>query len=61
TTYDWESGQWNVPLVLLVSKVTAIGDQLIQVQAGPRYFASHFDGGPEGLGFRVAVTLLFPR
>ena len=61
TTYDWKNRKWNVPLVLLVSKVTAIGGQLIQFQAGPRYYVEHFDGGPEGLGFRVAMTLLFPR
>ena len=61
STYDWENEQWNIPLVFLVSKVTTIGGQLIQVQAGPRYYVDHFDGGPEGLAFRVAVTLLFPR
>jgi hypothetical protein len=37
STYDWENEHWNVPLVFLVSKVTTIGGQLIQVQAGPRY------------------------
>jgi len=61
TTYDWENQQWNVPLVFLVSKVTSVGSQLIQVQAGPRYYARHLVGGPEGLSFRIAVTLLFPR
>jgi hypothetical protein len=61
STYDWKNKQWNVPLVFLVSKVTTIGSQLVQVQAGPRYYIKHFDGGPEGLGFRIALTLLFPR
>ena len=61
TTYDWKNEKWNVPLVFLVSKVTTIGSQLVQLQAGPRYYAEHFDGGPEGLGFRIAMTLLFPR
>ena len=61
TTYDWENKQWNFPLIFLVSKVTTVGSQLIQVQAGSRYYLESFDGGPEGLGFRLAVTLLFPR
>ena len=61
TTYDWVNEQWNVPLIFLVSKVTTIGNQLVQLQAGPRYYAEHFDSGPEGLAFRVALTLLFPR
>jgi hypothetical protein len=61
STYDWESEQWNLPLVFLVSKVTSIGDQLIQVQAGTRYYVDSFDGGAEGWGFRLALTLLFPR
>jgi len=61
TTRDWENHQWNVPLVFLVSKVTSVGSQLIQLQAGPRYYVESFDAGPEGLGFRVALTLLFPR
>ena len=61
STYDWESEQWNVPLVFLVSKVATIGNQLVQFQAGPRYYAESFDGGPEGTSFRIAMTLLFPR
>jgi len=61
TTYDWESEQWNVPLLFLVSKVTKVGDQLVQFQAGPRYYIENFDNGAEGFGFRLAMTLLFPR
>jgi hypothetical protein len=61
STYDWKNKQWNVPLVFLVSKVTTIGNQLVQIQAGPRYYVESFDGGPEGFSFRVALTLLFPR
>ena len=61
TTYDWEHEQWNFPLVFLVSKVTTIGDQLVQVQAGTRYYVDSFEGGAEGFGFRLAVTLLFPK
>jgi hypothetical protein len=61
STYNWESGQWNVPLVFLVSKVTTIDKQLVQFQGGPYYYVEHFDTGPKGWGFRLAMTLLFPR
>ena len=61
TTYDCENEQWNVPLVVLVSMVTSVGGQLVQFQGGPKYYAEHFDNGPEGVGFRLAMTLLFPK
>jgi len=61
STYNWEGEQWNFPLVFLVSKVTSIGSQLVQVQAGTRYYVDSFDAGPEGWGFRLGVTLLYPR
>jgi len=37
STYNWESGKWNVPLVFLVSKVTTINKQMVQFQGGPYY------------------------
>jgi len=30
-TYDWESEQWNIPAAAMVSKVTKIGNQLVQL------------------------------
>ncbi len=60
-TYDWESEQWNVPIGLFVAKVAKFGNQMVQFQGGPRYYAEHTDGGPEGWGFRANVVLLFPR
>ncbi|MGD2128200.1 MAG: transporter [Lysobacterales bacterium] len=61
STYDWKSEQWNVPANLVVSKVTKLGGQLISVQGGLRYYLDSTDTGPEGLGLRFAVTLLFPK
>ncbi|KPK54329.1 MAG: hypothetical protein AMJ84_01475 [Acidithiobacillales bacterium SM23_46] len=61
STYNWESGKWNVPLVFLVSKVTTINKQMVQFQGGPYYYVEHFDTGPKGWGLRLAMTLLFPR
>jgi hypothetical protein len=61
STYDWKNKQWSVPLNLLVSKVTKIDSQLISVGGGVRYWADGPDSGPHGWGFRLVVTLLFPK
>lgn len=61
STYDWKSEQWNVPIGAFVAKVTKIGDQIVQFQAGPRYYAEHTDNGPKGWAFRFNVILLFPK
>jgi hypothetical protein len=60
-TYDWKAEQWNVPVGFFVSKVVRLGQQMISIQAGPRYFVESTANGPEGRAFRVNLTLLFPR
>ena len=60
-TYDWKAEQWNIPVALLVSKVTRLGKQMISIQAGPRYYLESTPSGPEGWAFRANLTLLFPR
>lgn len=60
STYDWAANQWAVPLNLVVSKVTKLGNQLLSVGAGVRYWAEGPDNGPKGWGGRLLVTLLFP-
>ena len=61
STYDWNSRQWRVPINSGVAQILRIGDQLVQVGAVARYWADVPDGGPHGWGFRLSVTLLFPR
>ncbi len=61
TTYDWENKQWLVPINVLVSKVTKLGNQLVSVGGGVRYWADGPDSGPHGWGFRLVFTLLFPK
>ena len=60
-TYDWEAEQASVPIHLLVTKVSNIGGQRIQFGGGLRYWADSPDGGPEGLGLRALVVLLYPK
>jgi hypothetical protein len=59
STYDWENGQWTVPLNLVVGQVLKIGKLPVQVSVGGRYYAEAPSGGPEW-GLRAVFTLLFP-
>ena len=44
-----------------VGQILKVGNQPIQISAGPRYYADSPPGGAHGWGFRAAVTLLFPK
>jgi hypothetical protein len=61
STYDWEADELSMPVNALVTKVTRVGGQLVSVGGGLRYWADSPDNGPEGLGLRFVVTLLFPK
>lgn len=62
STYDWEGDEWSVPVNFVVGQVVKVGSQLMQLKAGVRYWADTPSGvGPEGWGFKVGVTFLFPK
>ena len=61
STYDWEAGQWSVPVNANASKLMRFGKQLVSLGGGLRYWADSPDSGAESLGLRMTVTLLFPR
>lgn len=61
SSYDWESEQWSIPANFMVSKLKRFGKQMISFQGGVRYWVKSTDNGPEGVGLRFAVTLLFPK
>ena len=52
---------WSVPLNFLVAKRTQIGDQPVQFQLGPRYWATTPERGLHGWGVRFNVVFLFPK
>lgn len=60
STYDWEGGQWTVPINAGYSKVSRIGKQLVSYQGGVRYYIEAPDSGAEW-GLRFTFTLLFPK
>ncbi len=59
--YDWEREIWTVPLNLTAARLVDIGGQPVSLQAGLRYWAESPEGGPQDLGFRLGMTILFPR
>lgn len=61
STYDWQAREWSVPLNLTVTQLLKPGGHPLTVQAGPRYWLDSAENGPQGWGFRFAVTFLFPR
>jgi hypothetical protein len=61
STYDWENGNWTIPVAGLVSRVASIGKQPISFGGGIRYYVESPESGPDGLAFRVFASLLFPR
>lgn len=60
STYDWEAGQWNVPINFTYSKVSKIGKQMVSYAGGVRGYAESPDGGPDW-GVRFVLTLLYPK
>jgi len=60
STYDWNAGQWTVPLNVTYSKVTKMGGQLLSFTGGVRGYLEAPAGGPDW-GVRLVVTLLYPK
>jgi len=61
SSYDWKNHQWSVPINATVSKLLRFGEQPVSIGGGPRYWATGPDSGPHGWGYRLTVTLLFPK
>lgn len=61
TTYNWENEAWSIPVNLTVAQLLKAGPQIFQLGGGVRYWLDSPGNGPEGWGFRLQVTLLFPK
>jgi hypothetical protein len=61
STYDWETEEWSVPINFQVSQMMRLGSQIAQLTGGLRYWATSPDAGPDGWGFRLQFTLLYPK
>ncbi len=61
STYDWTGEKWSVPLNLSVAKLVRFGHQPVSLGGGLKCWATSPTGGPQGCGFRLVTTLLFPK
>jgi hypothetical protein len=61
STYNWKAEQWSVPINAQVSQLLKLGDQIVSVGVGARYWADSPDTGAKGWGWRLNFVLLFPK
>ena len=61
SSYDWKGNNASVPINFTANQLLRVGNQLLQVGGGLRYWADSADNGPEDWGLRLQVTLLFPK
>lgn len=45
----------------MVSKILRLGPMPVSLFAGVPYWADRLANGPDGVGLRFGITLLFPR
>lgn len=61
TSYNWDSGDWSIPVNFAISKMTKIGKVPVSIQAGVGYWLESPDAGPEGFRFRFQFTVILPK
>lgn len=61
STYDWKAKDWAIPVNVLATQVLKLGNQTVSAGGGLRYWVDSTDSGPEGLGWRMQLTFLFPK
>jgi hypothetical protein len=59
STYDWNAGQWTVPINFSVSQLIRVGKLPVSLQLGARYYPEAPRTGPDW-GLRFVITPLFP-
>ncbi|HEY4286598.1 MAG TPA: hypothetical protein VGN00_05820 [Puia sp.] len=60
-TQNWETGTGTIFLNPLLSGVTALGSQKVQLGVGPRINIAAPSGARSDLGWRAVLVLLFPK
>ena len=60
-TQNWEASTATLWLNPVLSGVTALGSQKVQLAVGPRFNLAAPDGAMADLGWRAVIVLLFPK
>jgi hypothetical protein len=61
TTLNWEANTANAYINIMAGGLTRFGNQLIQLQVGPRIQVAAPEGGKSPFGIRAALILVFPK
>lgn len=60
STYDWQRGDWTVPVNVYVQQLLKAGKQPLALLFGGRYYAEGPSSAPDW-GLRFQVSFLFPK
>ena len=60
STYNWDTKDWSVPINVGANQLMKVGNQIMQVGGGLRYWAESSEMGPKGWGVRVNIIFVFP-
>jgi hypothetical protein len=61
TVYDWQADEASIPVNFIVDQLFQVGGQYISVGGAVKYWVDSPPGGPEGFGYRLQLTFLFPK
>ena len=61
STYNWKGKVWSAPVHFTVTKLVMIGKRPVSVGGALRCWTATTPSGPEGCGFRLLFTPLFPK
>ena len=60
STYNWDTKDWSVPINVGANQLMKVGNQIMQVGGGLRYWAESNEMGPNGWGVRLNIIFVFP-
>ncbi len=60
-TQNWEASTTNAFINVMAGGLTKFGNQLVQLQVGPRIHVAAPEGGMSAFGVRAAVIFVFPK
>ena len=61
TTFNWEANTTNSYINIMAGGLTKFGNQLVQLQVGPRIQVAAPEGSKSPFGVRAAAIFVFPR
>lgn len=61
TTFNWEANSTNAYINIMAGGLTKFGNQLVQLQVGPRIQVASPQGSKSPFGVRTAIIFVFPK